>query len=155
MKAYHPMCLVFVFLLLVFSTGFNLAFAKNKAAATVKAHVVSSAKKVHHNRDGAKSVLKTVKPKRGTLRPTSAATAEDKDMQKALDLSLSINELDTIGSNDQVNRSNQLGQVSIFATEKKQQRLLSLDGQLLMSQEPEADKKKSMDGAGISINIKR
>jgi len=44
---------------------------------------------------------------------------------------------------------------SIFAATPKPPRTLLLDGQLIMSPEPEADKKKSMDGAGISINLKR
>jgi hypothetical protein len=30
-----------------------------------------------------------------------------------------------------------------------------LDGQMLMSQEPEMDKQKSLDGAGIVITLKR
>lgn len=38
---------------------------------------------------------------------------------------------------------------------KKIQRDLELDTQAIMSIEPEADKIKSFDGAGISINLKR
>ncbi len=45
---------------------------------------------------------------------------------------------------------------TIFAKEnKKRQGPLDLNGQMLMSQEPEMDKRKSVDGAGIVINLKR
>jgi hypothetical protein len=38
---------------------------------------------------------------------------------------------------------------------KKIQRGLELDTQTIMSMEPEADKIKSVDGASITINLKR
>ena len=37
---------------------------------------------------------------------------------------------------------------------KKQQRSLELNGNFLMSPEPEAERRKTVDGAGISINVK-
>lgn len=44
---------------------------------------------------------------------------------------------------------------NIFAPEtKKKQRSLELEGDFLMSPEPEAEKRKSVDGAGFIIRIK-
>ena len=37
---------------------------------------------------------------------------------------------------------------------KKRRRSLELDGNFLMSPEPEVERKKTVDGAGISINVK-
>jgi hypothetical protein len=45
--------------------------------------------------------------------------------------------------------------LDIFAVDtNKKARSLELNGNLLMSPEPQAEKRKSVDGAGISINIK-
>lgn len=47
------------------------------------------------------------------------------------------------------------GAVNIFSTESpKKPRSLELEGGFLMSPEPQAEKRKSVDGAGIVINIK-
>ena len=47
------------------------------------------------------------------------------------------------------------GAVNIFSTEtKKKPGPLELEGGFLMSPEPQAEKRKSVDGAGIIINIK-
>ncbi|MGZ4995758.1 MAG: hypothetical protein ACXWFX_04565, partial [Methylobacter sp.] len=54
------------------------------------------------------------------------------------------------------NKAVQQESLNIFSSEKnKKLRPLDLDGQMLMSQEPEMDKRKSFDGAGIVINLKR
>jgi hypothetical protein len=45
--------------------------------------------------------------------------------------------------------------LDVFAIDpNKKARSLELNGNLLMSPEPQAEKRKSVDGAGISINIK-
>jgi hypothetical protein len=50
----------------------------------------------------------------------------------------------------------QMKSEDMFADEhKKTPRSLDLNGQMLMSQEPEADKRRSLDGAAIVINLKR
>lgn len=87
--------------------------------------------------------------------PESASPVIDKEQQKSLDLSLSIDDLEKNALNKQIDHAFETAPESIFAIQKKPPRSLTLDGQILMSQEPEADKKKSMDGAGISINLKR
>ena len=47
------------------------------------------------------------------------------------------------------------GTVNIFSTEnKKKSRPLELEGGVLMSPEPEPEKRKSVDGAGIIFNLK-
>jgi hypothetical protein len=77
------------------------------------------------------------------------------EAQKPLDLSIPFTDVDksdrlsepTAGSSDQ--NSN------YFASEnKKKRRPLEVGGRLLMSPEPETEKQKSADGAGIVINLK-
>jgi hypothetical protein len=133
------MSLVFVSLLLVLPMTFTVVFAKNDASKTtahLKKNQLNNKSKLKH------PVAHIAEPQ-----------AKNNELEKVLDLSPS-----SFGISESIESplpSIQAGANSIFAAEKKRQRSLSLDGQVLMSQEPEADKKKSMDGAGISINLKR
>jgi hypothetical protein len=44
----------------------------------------------------------------------------------------------------------------LFASDnKKSRRQVNLDGGVLMSQEPETEKQRSLDGAGIRLNLNR
>ncbi len=75
--------------------------------------------------------------------------------QRILDLSMPFKE----GSNDSSGQDNapqnQEQEPTIFTqdTPKKSQPI-RLDGNVLMSQEPEAEKRKTVDGAGITLNLK-
>jgi len=76
------------------------------------------------------------------------------ELQRPLDLSVPyadvdksdrLNELDTDSSK----------QANIFAGDtRKKTRPVQIDGKLLMSPEPEVEKQKTADGAGIVINLK-
>jgi hypothetical protein len=72
-----------------------------------------------------------------------------------LNLSIPFNDSENIDLKTEQNSI--VGESSnIFAAEhKRKPQPLMLDGQMLMSQEPEMDKRKSLDGAGIVINLKR
>jgi hypothetical protein len=77
---------------------------------------------------------------------------DDAKMQKSLDLSIPLTDawLKT-GQNQRFEPDSS----NIFTVEKKKPRPVDLAGQMIMSQEPEADKRKSVDGAAIVINLKR
>lgn len=81
---------------------------------------------------------------------------DDIERQRSLDLSMPFTDSENTWLKTEKSRAVP-GEVSnMFATEnKKKPRPLDLDGQMLMSQEPEMDKRKSLDGAGIVINLKR
>jgi len=151
MKTYPKLCLVFLSLMLAMPMSVSIVFAKNNSTNTGK---VSLVKKPH----SAKAIAgkKTSKSKADkNSQSESASPVIDKEQQKSLDLSLSIDDLEKNALNEQIDHAFETAPESIFAIQKKPPRSLTLDGQILMSQEPEADKKKSMDGAGISINLKR
>lgn len=151
MKTYPKLCLVFLSLMLAMPMSVSVVFAKNNSTSIDK---VSLVKKPH----AAKAIAgkKTSKSKTDkNSQSESASPVIGKEQQKSLDLSLSIDDLEKNALNEQIDHAFETAPESIFAIQKKPPRSLTLDGQILMSQEPEADKKKSMDGAGISINLKR
>ncbi|MDP3330461.1 MAG: hypothetical protein Q8Q40_14280 [Methylococcaceae bacterium] len=151
MKTYPKRCLVFLSLMLAMLMSVSIVFAKNNSTNTNKVLLV---KKPHSVK--AIAGKKTSKSKADkNAQPESASPVIDKEQQKSLDLSLSIDDLEKNALNKQLDHAFETAPESIFAIQKKPPRSLTLDGQILMSQEPEADKKKSMDGAGITINLKR
>lgn len=158
MKTYRKLCLVFVSLGLFLPVAVTDVFAENNTSSAKKVVVSGDAKIARDSKSEIGKVQKKMKSQRRASQPTQSDVTDvsvNNELQKALDLSLSISGLDTSATNEPAISSNQPGALNFFATEKKPQRSLFLDGQVLMSQEPEADKKKSMDGAGISINLKR
>ncbi|MDO9142024.1 MAG: hypothetical protein Q7U38_17015 [Methylobacter sp.] len=80
---------------------------------------------------------------------------DDTKFQKTLDLSVPFKLPEKTWQKPEQNKPVQRESSNIFATKKEKSQALSLDGQMLMSQELEADKQKSVDGAGIVINLKR
>ncbi len=72
-------------------------------------------------------------------------------VHKVLDLSLPAQIENTIESKTTA----QIKPEFVIEKPKKIQRELELDTQTIMSIEPEADKIKSVDGASITINLKR
>lgn len=78
-------------------------------------------------------------------------TFQHDEFVKPLDLSIPLISLEPadIKKNDE----DQLNE--FFDTQsKKRQRSLELKGNFLMSPEPEVERRKTLDGAGISINVK-
>ncbi|MDD5322697.1 MAG: hypothetical protein PHD43_19210 [Methylococcales bacterium] len=82
-------------------------------------------------------------------------TSEYSELQKPLDLSIPYKDPENADLKIKQNTPAKSPETNIFATETiKKSQPLQLNGGLLMSPEPEAEKRKSIDGAGIVINIK-
>jgi hypothetical protein len=84
--------------------------------------------------------------------------AKDAELEKALDLTVpfKVKTSENAWLRIEQNRMAQVESANMFTLDHKNQaRSLDLDGQMIMSQEPEADKRKSLDGAAIVINLKR
>jgi hypothetical protein len=88
-------------------------------------------------------------------KPSILRIDENAELPKSLNLSIPFNDSENIDL--KIEQNSIVGESSnIFALEhRKKPQPLMLDGQMLMSQEPEMDKRKSLDGAGIIINLKR
>ena len=81
---------------------------------------------------------------------------EDTDPQKSLDLSIPFKDAENSWQKVEQNKGATGESSNMFASEHKQKpQPVNLDGQLLMTQEPETDKRKSVDGAGIVIKLKQ
>jgi hypothetical protein len=111
----------------------------------------------------AKSNVKPVKvnPKNTTVKTTDAGVADDinpvkrDEFEKPLDLSVPFNHPENADLKIEQKSSAQNGVTNIFAPEsKKKRRPLEVDGDFLMSPEPEAGKQKTVDGAGLVIKLK-
>ena len=75
--------------------------------------------------------------------------------KKPLDLSIPFTGIEKTGLSARLNPKNQIQNANIFISENKRKtRVVQIDGRLLMSPEPEVEKRKSADGAGIVINFK-
>lgn len=82
--------------------------------------------------------------------------AQDAELEKSLDLSIPLKDAENAWVKIEQNRVNQRDSLAVFSAEKqKNTGPVNLDGAMLMSQEPEADKRKSLDGAGVVITLKR
>ena len=72
---------------------------------------------------------------------------------KPLDLSIPFQANENTDLKNEQTQAAQRKAPNLFSSVKNKQRALKLDGGFLMSQEPEAEKKKSLDGAGIRLNL--
>jgi hypothetical protein len=82
-------------------------------------------------------------------------SVNDSELQKPLDLSIPYMDVDKSDRLNEQGSEDQDQKANLFASEnRKKTRPLQVDGRLLMSPEPEAEKQKSADGAGIVINLK-
>ncbi|MGZ5045127.1 MAG: hypothetical protein ACXV8P_10080 [Methylobacter sp.] len=155
MKNYRLFVLGFVTASFILLTGFEKSGVHNVLSPAAKKTVSNEVKKVQ-----SKSKLKTKKTKykqKEDLVPNAEnSTVEEAELQKPLDLSMSFEDSESAGLTIEQNKAAQKESLNIFPSEKKKKTLpLYLDGQMLMSQEPEVDKQKSVDGAEIVINLKR
>ncbi len=156
MKNYRLFLLGFITVSLVFLTGFakpgvNHTSPAKKTAASVqlkKVQVQVKQNPVNSNRKKAKNQRFILSAKNNAI--------EAVEPQKTLDLSIPFNDTENAWVKLEQNRIAQAEAANMFAAEKKNKpRSIDLDGQMLMSQEPETDKRKSLDGAAIVINLKR
>jgi hypothetical protein len=103
-----------------------------------------------------KAQLENTKQKKPARIVKPAQDVHPNEPQKPLDLSVPFAdpEKDDIPLNPK-NAENQNQQTNIFASDnKKKTRPVQVGGRLLMSPEPEVEKQKSTDGAGIVIDLK-
>lgn len=96
-----------------------------------------------------------------TNKATDAGVADDNnpikpnELEKPLDLSVPFKDAENADLKNEQKSAAQSRMTNIFAPEtEKKSRPLELDSGFLMSPEPEAEKQKSIDGAGIVIKLK-
>ncbi len=136
----HRLCLLVVATAsLVLLTGFKKTGVGTPLPSTEKKATSAEIKKVN--------ISKQKKNRHPQLRVN-----DDAKMQKSLDLSVPLTDA---WLKTEQNQRAEPDVSNIFTVEKKKPRPVDLAGQMIMSQEPEADKRKSVDGAAIVINLKR
>ncbi len=160
MKNYRLFILGFVTASFILLTGFEKSDVNNALPPAEKQAASNEVKEVQPKRKESlvKSKKKKTKNKQKTVSVPSVknSAAEEVELQKPLDLSMPFKDSESASLTIEQNRADQGESLNIFSSEKeKKPRPLYLDGQMLMSQEPEGDKRKSLDGAGIVINLKR
>jgi hypothetical protein len=151
MTNYRIFLLSFLTVSWVFLSGLNKSVDKDMSTVE-KQETAVELKSV-----GAKNSRKLMKTKQTSIKATNDGVADDNNPIKrnALDLSVPFKDAENADLKIQQNSSVQSGMNNIFAPEtKKKPRSLELDGDLLMSPEPEAGKQKSVDGAGFVIKLK-
>lgn len=151
-KNYRLFLLGFVTVSLVLLTGFQKPGVNNASLAEKQAASVEVKKDQLSSKESpVKSEQK--KTKNRYLVPSAN---EDAELQKSLDLSIQFKNLENTGLSTEQNRMAPGESANMFIAEKKKKlRSLDLGSQMLMSQEPEADKQKTFDGAGIVFTLKR
>lgn len=99
--------------------------------------------------------------KQTTINASAPDVADDNnpiqhnELEKPLDLSIPFKNHESAVLKFEQKSAVQSQETNIFAPEtKKKPRPLELDGDFLMSPEPEVEKQKSVDGAGIVIKLK-
>ncbi len=111
----------------------------------------------------AKSSVKSVKANpQTTIKATDTGVADENnpiernEFEKPLDLSVPFKDTENADLKIERKSTAQSRATNIFAPEtNKKSRPLELDSGFLMSPEPEVEKQKSVDGAGIVIKLKR
>ncbi len=152
MKNYRLFLLGFVTVSFVLLTGFE-KLDVNNAPLTEKQAASVNVKKVQFN---SKESPDKSKHKKAINKHLVPSVNEDAELQKTLDLTIPFKASENAWLKTEQNRIAQQESANLFATEKKRKpRPVDLDGRMLMSQEPEVDKQKSLDGAGIVITLKR
>lgn len=154
MKNYRLFVLGFMTASLILLTGFDKPGVHNVLPSVAK-KTASETKKVQ-SKSKPKTKKTEQKRKETTLPSAGNSVVEESEPQKPLDLSMSFEDSESAWLTIEQSKAVQKESLNIFSSEKKRKATpLYLDGQMLMSQEPEGDKQKSVDGAGIVINLKR
>ncbi|MGZ8190005.1 MAG: hypothetical protein ACXWTS_02105 [Methylococcaceae bacterium] len=152
MKNYRLFLLSFLTVTYVFLSGFKAADANVPAS--------EQQKMVNKIKQQSDDTLTKSRPQESKLKPSSVTVKESEadskyELQKPLDLSIPFKDLKNTEQKIEQHTQVQSAETNIFApdTQKKPQQL-QLNGQLLKSPDPEVEKQKSVDGAGIVINLK-
>lgn len=153
MKNYRLFLLGFVTVSFVLLTGFTKP-GVNHTSPVKKTATSIQIKKIHSEvKQGSVSSTQNKVKNQRLLSNAKNRTIEAVEPQKPLDLSIPFKDA---WLKTEQNRIAQAEATNMFAVEKKKKaRSVDLDGQMLMSQEQEMDKRKSLDGAAIVINLKR
>ncbi|MGZ5011586.1 MAG: hypothetical protein ACXV74_11550 [Methylobacter sp.] len=156
MKNYRLFVLGFVTASFILLTGFEKSGVHNVLSPAAKKTVSNEEVKKAQSKSKLKTKKTKYKQKEDLVPNAENSTIEEAELQKPLDLSMSFEDSESAGLTIEQNKAAQKESLNIFPSEKKKKTLpLYLDGQMLMSQEPEVDKQKSVDGAEIVINLKR
>jgi hypothetical protein len=152
MKNYRLFLLNFAMASFISLTGFqkpsvNHAPLKEKQIASLNVKAVQFKSK--------KSLVKQSGKDKHFVAAANNTPDEDAEFQKMLDLSIPFNASENAWLKTEQNKIAQKESSTIFINGKKKSQPIHLDGKMLMSQEPEVDKQKSLDGAGIVIILKR
>ena len=152
MKNYRLYILGFVTISFVFLSGFEKLGVINATLTEKKAASVN-VKEVQFNSKESPVKSKHIK----AINKYSVPIAnEDAEIQKTLDLTIPFKASENAWLKTEQSRVATGESLTMFTAEKqKKPRPVNLNGQMLMSQEPEVDKQKSLDGAGIVITLKR
>lgn len=154
MKNYRLFILSFGIASLMLLTGFQNPSSKHAPVAEkqpVSANVKAAGVKSREN-----YVKRREKKDKHLLAATNHNANTAAELQKSLDLSIPFKASDNTWLKVESSKMAQEAPSNIFTTQKQRKpRPVDLDGQMLMSQEPEVDKRKSLDGAGIVITLKR
>ncbi len=153
LKNYRLFLLGFVAASFVLLTGFQQS-GVNSADLTEKQTASLNVEKVQLN---SKASSVKSKHKKAINKPSVSSTNDDA-LQKTLDLTIpfKVKAYEDAWLRSKKNKMSQREPINLFAIEKqKNPGSLDLEGQMLMSQEPERDKQKSLDGAGIVFTLKR
>lgn len=152
MKNYRLYILGFVSISFIFLTGFENLDTNNGLLTEKKVLSVNVKKFQLNSKD---NPVKS-KHKKTISKHSLPSANEDEELQKSLDLTIPSISSENAWLKIEQNKITQLETSNMFTTEKqKKPRSVDLDSQMLMSQEPEMDKQKSLDGAGVVITLKR
>jgi hypothetical protein len=174
MTNYRIFLLSFLTVSWVFLSGFNKlvdnhrsTLENQKTAVELESVNAENTRKLLETKQlKAKNNVKSVKAtpqktKQTTIKATDTGIADDNnpikrnEFKKPLDLSIQFEDAENADLKIEQKSAAQNGATNIFAPEtKKKLRPLELDSGFLMSPEPEAEKLKSVDGAGIVIKLK-
>jgi hypothetical protein len=155
MTYYRIFLLSFLTVSWIFLSGLNKPVENDTSVAeTQKTEVELKSAETENTR-------KTLDTQPTTIKATDASVADENnpikrnEFEKPLDLSVPFKDSENADLNNAQKSAAQSLVTNIFAPEtKKKTRPLELNGGFLMSPEPEVEKRKSVDGAGIVINLK-
>jgi hypothetical protein len=137
----------FIFLTGLQEAGVNNAPLPEKPAASVT---------VKSSQDFSKEIPNKSKLKKAINKHSVPSANEDAVLQKTLDLTIPFRASENAWLKTEQSRVASGESLTMFTSgKKKRPRSIDLNGQMLMSQEPEVDKQKSLDGAGIVFTLKR
>jgi hypothetical protein len=151
-KNYRLFLLGFVTVSFIFLTGLQESGVNNAPLPEKQAASVS----VKSSQNNSKESPDKSKHKKVISKHPVPSANEDAVLQKTLDLTIPFKASENAWLKTEQSRVASGESLTMFTSgKKKRPRTINLDGQMLMSQEPEVDKQKSVDGAGIVFTLKR